>query len=467
VSTETSSQVWGDNFGIERDGISYSVDDIVRQISHILGDRVNESESTRSERERPTNPDVVDIVLRARALQAMPPNPQRQLEIIALYERALKIDSSSATALARLAESLLDSIYSYEDPTTPEKFRRAEELVLHAEQLRPNDMPVMFARLSLLMRGYRCSDVIPAAHRMIAVYPNTTSSHMFLGICLMFDGRAADAIPEYEQTIRLDPRNAQIFIRYFLMGYALLFLDRYDEAVVWFQKSLAANPSDSPRQRGNMRAAIAAAQALAGRNEDARASAAEAVRLWPTLTAQSYYNYKITNPLNAAQVSRMRDGLRVAGIRDHVDEDADAGLPADDVLHADYEAPTPIAVPGARTIRTPDLAALIERRKPLVIDTNPWGGSVPDAVGLWGAGIGGDLFDEFQTRLGRKIQQLTGGDRTVPVVAMGRNAERFQGRNLALRLVALGYANVYWYRGGREAWEVAGLPVTELVTQDW
>jgi hypothetical protein len=29
---------------------------------------------------------------------------------------------------------------------------------------------------------------------------------------------------------------------------------------------------------------------------------------------------------------------------------------------------------------------------------------------------------------------------------------------LALRLVALGYTNVNWYRGGREAWEVAGLP---------
>jgi TolB-like protein len=467
LATETGAQVWGDNFGIERDGISYSVDDIIRQISHILGDRVNESESTRSERERPTNPDVVDIVLRARALQAMPPNPQRQSEIVALYERALKIDPSSATAVAGLAESLMGSIYTYEDPTTPEKLRRAEELVLRAEQLRPYDMPVMFARLSRLMREYRCSDVIPAAHRMIAIYPNTTSSHMFLGICLMFDGRAADAIPEYEQTIRLDPRNAQIFIRYFLMGYALLFLDRYDEAVVWFQKSLAANPSDSPRQLGNMRAAIAAAQALAGRNKDARASATEAVRLWPPLTARSYYNYKITNPLNAAQVSRMRDGLRVAGIRDHADEDADTGVPADEVLHTNYEAPTPSSVPGARIIRTADLAALIEQRKPLVIDTNPWGGSIPDAVGLWGAGVGGDTSDEFQARLDRKTQQLTGGDRTAPVVAMGSNAERFQGRNLALRLVALGYTQVYWYRGGREAWEVAGLPETELVMQDW
>jgi rhodanese-related sulfurtransferase len=33
--------------------------------------------------------------------------------------------------------------------------------------------------------------------------------------------------------------------------------------------------------------------------------------------------------------------------------------------------------------------------------------------------------------------------------------------------VALGYTNVLWYRGGREAWEVAGLPETELVMQDW
>ena len=65
------------------------------------------------------------------------------------------------------------------------------------------------------------------------------------------------------------------------------------------------------------------------------------------------------------------------------------------------------------------------------------------------------------------MMQLTNSDLNLPVVAMGWNAERFQGRNLALRLVALGYTNVHWYRGGREAWEVAGLPETELALQDW
>ena len=59
------------------------------------------------------------------------------------------------------------------------------------------------------------------------------------------------------------------------------------------------------------------------------------------------------------------------------------------------------------------------------------------------------------------------GDLATPIVATGFNSERIDGRNLALRLVALGYTNVYWYRGGREAWEVAGLPETELDVQQW
>jgi adenylate cyclase len=72
-----------------------------------------------------------------------------------------------------------------------------------------------------------------------------------------------------------------------------------------------------------------------------------------------------------------------------------------------------------------------------------------------------------QDRLRRKMAELTGGDLSKPIVAVGWNSERFDGRNLALRLVAMGYTNVYWYRGGREAWEVAGLPETDLAATGW
>ena len=64
----------------------------------------------------------------------------------------------------------------------------------------------------------------------------------------------------------------------------------------------------------------------------------------------------------------------------------------------------------------------------------------------------------------RKMLKSAGGDLTRPVVAVGWNAERFDGCNLAFRLAALRCARVHWYRGGREAWEVAHSPETEVVT---
>jgi hypothetical protein len=81
--------------------------------------------------------------------------------------------------------------------------------------------------------------------------------------------------------------------------------------------------------------------------------------------------------------------------------------------------------------------------------------------------LGGTLDDQVQDRLGQTISVLTGGDTCKPIVAVGFNAERFDGHNLALRLVALGYNNVCWYRGGREAWEVAGQPETPVDVREW
>ena len=77
------------------------------------------------------------------------------------------------------------------------------------------------------------------------------------------------------------------------------------------------------------------------------------------------------------------------------------------------------------------------------------------------------LPEEILRGLRGKMRELTAGDLNRPIVAVGFNSERFDGLNLALRLVALGYSQVYWYRGGREAWEVAEQPETDMAMQDW
>jgi rhodanese-related sulfurtransferase len=57
----------------------------------------------------------------------------------------------------------------------------------------------------------------------------------------------------------------------------------------------------------------------------------------------------------------------------------------------------------------------------------------------------------------QKIEDLAEGDRNRPIVTASWNSERWSSRNLAIRLVSLGYHKVYWYRGGLEAWDLAGL----------
>jgi len=202
--------------------------------------------------------------------------------------------------------------------------------------------------------------------------------------------------------------------------------------------------------------------------EDAKQALAEAVRLSWYETARSDVQW-YGSEAAIAQTRRYQDELRKLGLRDHADEDADFGVAPDAQLHLTIQGRTPLNAPGVTTIRTDDLSSMLETSKPLIMDTlwNFMDRSLPGAVGLRRSGAGGTFSDSSQERLRYRMPELTNNDTSMPIVVVGYNPERFDGYNLALRLVALGHTKVYWYRGGRETWEARGLPETKLVPQDW
>jgi len=476
VSTETGAELTADRFDADVGGAApdqgTGQDEIVNRIARAMNIQLVNIESARGARERSANPDALDLLLRARALYLLPPNPERRTEAIALLERAVQLDPYSAKALVSLASLLLDELTETDDPRAPATFDRAEALLAKAEGLprQPGYDGVMATRGFLLRYEGRCSEAVTVLRTMIDAYPNAELGHYQLGVCLMVLGRPAEAMPQFEQAIRLDPRSPWINGFYRRMGEASLLLGRYDDAVSWERRSIAADLGAGAEFLAHRYLWIAAAHALAGRLEDARGAAAEARRLMPTTTLRGWPTSMWTSwhsTVWLAQLAQVREGLRLAGVRDHADEDADHGVAADNVLHMRDVGWTPIAAPGARTIRTADLPMFLEQRKPLVLDVNAWGRSIPGAIGLRGAGVGGSTSDPSQTRLDHEMRELTHGDLTMPVVTMGWNADSFSGRNLALRLVGLGYREVVWYRGGREAWEVAGLPEVSVVSQAW
>ena len=245
VSTETGGNLWADRFDVRRFKIRSEVDDVVRQIVTASNARILLAESDRVSRGRPNNQSNPDILLQARALRSnLAPSSQQWSRLVSLYQQAVEFDPSSVLALTGLASALIDTTDNKsEDPTAPAKYRRADELITQAELLQPDHVEVMCARVYLLGKQGRYTELIPIARRGIEIHPTRTNFNLWLGTCLMRMGRAAEAIPVLEQDMRLNPRGAWIYTRYELMGYAMGFLGRFDEATFWFQRSLAAYPN--------------------------------------------------------------------------------------------------------------------------------------------------------------------------------------------------------------------------------
>jgi adenylate cyclase len=471
ISAETGAVLWSDRFDEETEQPAAGEEKIVRRIKDEIGICLIEIENARSLRERPTNPDAFDLVLRVRSIRNQPPSLQRDREAMALLERALALDPSSAYAMAYIAYYLSNAtgFVGWQDFA---KMQRAEHLLIRARAIAPEAPFVLNAYVLWLRTLGRCAEAIEVCQRAIRMHQNRIRGwlgfHHELGRCETWMGQAEEGIAVEKAANRLNPRSPWRYLRYRHIGWYSLLLGRDLDAIGYLERSLAINPEDEGDVHWQYRR-LAAAYARTGDLEGARQYLARADRLWPYDTVRGRAPEILLSPVYVEQFRQFQNALRLAGLRDHADEEADFAVPSDAALHGEFAGRTPTEAPAVTTIRTADLTRFIADARPVVIDTvtYSWGRSLPEAVGLRFAGLGGSLADAAQDRLRSKMRDLTAGDLNRPIVAVGWNSESFDGRNLALRLAALGYTHVNWYRGGREAWEVAGLPETKLDVQEW
>jgi PQQ-dependent catabolism-associated CXXCW motif protein len=151
-----------------------------------------------------------------------------------------------------------------------------------------------------------------------------------------------------------------------------------------------------------------------------------------------------------------------AGDNGYANESHDWGIaPTSRLRPPPHHGPTPLQIPGAQVVQTRQLQAMLAgAEKPLLVDVLSEQGHVTLAGAVWlsGAGLGTNFMDPVQSLLTQLLGQLTRGDKTRPVVFFCASVRCWLSYNAALRAVAAGYRSVYWYRGGIEAWQAAGLP---------
>lgn len=134
--------------------------------------------------------------------------------------------------------------------------------------------------------------------------------------------------------------------------------------------------------------------------------------------------------------------------------------PTNELRNGNYEAPTPLTVPGAVTVSTSQLGAMLGQTLVVDVHSNPGGQAAKNVIqgALWwpDAGLYGTTEDR---RFAEQLAQATGSNKDRAVAFYCGGPTCWLSYNASLRAVHLGY-RVYWYRGGSPAWKAAQGPVS-------
>jgi len=145
-------------------------------------------------------------------------------------------------------------------------------------------------------------------------------------------------------------------------------------------------------------------------------------------------------------------------------EDRDDGVrPPPTITARNYSRRLPVAVPGAATISTAQLLRMLgDAQPPRLIDARAGAAKPRIAGAIWLPELGAEqrLGAVERGAIEAALSKLAGSDRNVPMVVFDRSVDwGWIGYHAVLRLREMGYSNLYWYRGGSDAWHDAGLPL--------
>jgi len=141
-------------------------------------------------------------------------------------------------------------------------------------------------------------------------------------------------------------------------------------------------------------------------------------------------------------------------------EEQDFGVaPTAQLYTGPMHGPTPTKIPGGLVITTEALWMTLQQNGGQMLILDVLGGQMglPGAQNALPAAQPGSFNDQTQQEFGQYLAQMTGGNKATPLVLYCQNPQCWMSYNAALRAINMGYTQVLWYRGGIEAWQMAGL----------
>jgi adenylate cyclase len=232
-------------------------------------------------------------------------NPQSNALAKQLAEEALALDPEYAWAYYALARTYTLDVWLGTSKSPKQSIAKAMESLQKAIAL-DDTFAEGYSRLGFLYSMTRQHDKgITEAEKAVALSPNSAIAHLYLGKTLFFAGRAEESIPEYKIAIRLNPIPPNLYSWSLGMSYG--YTGQYEEAIAWCEKAVSQQPDDLLA-----RMMMTVVYSFSGRDEQARAEAAEVLRIQPKFSLKKLEK-KLTYKEKKDR-ERFLDALRKAGL---------------------------------------------------------------------------------------------------------------------------------------------------------
>jgi adenylate cyclase len=308
IDAETDAHLWAERVDRDTDNLFALQDEITRRIAVALHAELLNAEATRAS----DHPDMLDYILRARAIMWMQRSRDNYTEVVSLLESALALGTSSITARSELAVALanrvVDTRIGMTDSTAAD-IGRANGLIAQVLAASPSNPMAHFAKAQLLRAERRCEEAVPEYEKAIASNRNNVAAYRNLGACKLLTGSIEESISLEEQAIRLSPRDPVLGVTYWRIGSAHLLQSRIDEAIMWFEKA-RSDEAGLPY----VHAYLASAYALKGETPRAVAELAEARRLSDGRYS-SIARFKANEYFGVPKVRVLFEATYLAGLR--------------------------------------------------------------------------------------------------------------------------------------------------------
>ena len=226
-----------------------------------------------------------------------------------MFSRAVELDARFAQAHARLAYCMvLDMVYFDARPTA-EALDKALRHAKSAVALDAGDSfcSMALGRVHIARREFELGQA--ACKAAVAINPSMGIAYCGMGDAFAYSGRLADAVPCFEEAIRLSPNDPWRWAFYSYGALALILAGRFEEAVDWANNAILV-----PNCQYWARAHLVAALGYLERRDEAAAALLEMTKVKPDFSLD-LAREKLVYLDSREQVELYLEGLRRAGLR--------------------------------------------------------------------------------------------------------------------------------------------------------